>query len=278
MVRTHWALGTGQWLVGVCVCVGVWVRRNTRMGQSRDWCKYGTPLPHTIIHTTRTPHTHTHTTHYTHTPPQDNATASEEKGQDADALMSHTGDNHRAGFHAAAQLFTAPDSATLCSIYKHLEDALQKPRQLGVHGGEWRSGSLSQWCKTCDSDEGDVNCAHGAVAGSDGEIITAPHWSCCGVQAEGKPCTGGETAGGSGVYTGRRGAASPLLVSKEDILASAKYIKSRSPELWTPSVATRFGGLLRATKAKAAEEKEAKANVPRAYGTYMYDSNGMSYV
>ena len=264
---TAWARG----LVGCARMLCLGFDTIPCMGQSRDGCVvFG--VRHNPLHGAESGlvHSTAHPYHFTlHTSTlntQDNSTtASEEKGPDADALMSHTGNNHRAGFHAAAQLFTAPDSATLCSIYTHLEEALQKPRQPEVtegHGGEWRSEQMSQWCKLSESDEGDAMCAHGP------EIIDKPHWSCCGVEAEGKPCTEGGTAKGGDVYIGQRMPASLLLVSKEDILASAKYIKSRSPELWTPIVATHFGGLLRAIKAKAAEEKEVKEKVPRAYGSY----------
>ena len=52
----------------------------------------------------------------------------------------------------------------------------------GAHGGEWRGASKSQWCSLESSQDGPV-CAHGD------NIITAPHWSCCGVRGEGSSCT-----------------------------------------------------------------------------------------
>ena len=199
------------WLLTRDIMVRAWARGSTHSlawGRVGTGAQYSTPLHYTL-------HTSTLNT-------QDNSTtASEEKGPDADALMSHTGNNHRAGFHAAAQLFTAPDSATLCSIYTHLEDALQKPRQPEVtegHGGEWRSVQMSQWCKLSESDEGDAMCAHGP------EIIDKPHWSCCGVEAEGKPCTEGGTAKGGDVYIGQRMPASLLLVSFICLLHSASAV------------------------------------------------------
>ena len=65
----------------------------------------------------------------------------------------------------------------------------------GGHAGEWRTGKspFQHHCKLSDGDSGRVKCVHG------NGVIKAPHWSCCGARAEGKPCTkGGESKKGKG--------------------------------------------------------------------------------
>jgi hypothetical protein len=57
--------------------------------------------------------------------------------------------------------------------------------------------------------------------------------------------------------------AEPSLVDKEDILASAKFVKNSNPSLWTTEVAKSFGALLRAGNTRAVNEAEQRAAPPQ---------------
>jgi hypothetical protein len=69
----------------------------------------------------------------------------------------------------------------------YAEGALRRaltPALASGHPGEWRSGrpAKTQWCSLSGRPEGLI-CEHG------GNILTTPHWSCCGTTTESSACS-----------------------------------------------------------------------------------------